>query len=257
VKRWRASRFAFAAVTGALAVTLALFLLVPLVVLVARTGVDALLEGLSTSAARDALGLSLATTAASLALAVVGGTPLAWWLTRSSGTAARVVQTLCQLPIVLPPAVAGVALLLTFGRSGALPLSLSLTVGAVVVAQLFVSAPFYVQAAAAAFGRVDGELLIAARSLGASPARVFFAVALPLAAPGLAGGAALAFARALGEFGATLMFAGNLEGVTQTLPLAIYTALESNLHVAQALSVVLLAASVGLLAAVRALGREP
>jgi molybdate transport system permease protein len=156
------------------------------------------------------------------------------------------VGTLIQLPIVVPPAVSGLALLLAFGRQGLLGpwlagvgLSLPFTTAAVVLAEVFVSAPFYVQAAAAAFRRLDPALLMVARSLGAGPARTFFRVALPLSLPGLATGAALSWSRALGEFGATLMFAGNLTGRTQTLPLAIYTAMEIDLRPAKAMSVLL------------------
>ena len=125
--------------------------------------------------------------------------------------------------------------------------SISFSTPAVVLAQVFVSAPFYVQAAVTAFRAVDPALLVVARTLGASPARVFFRVALPLSAPVLLGGAAMAWARALGEFGATLMFAGNLPGKTQTLPLAIYTALEDDLRAAQALSLLLVLVAFGLL----------
>jgi molybdate transport system permease protein len=164
-----------------------------------------------------------------------------------------------DLPIVVPPAVVGIALLLTFGRSGllgapltALGIQIPFTTIAVVLAQVVVSAPFYVQAAAAAFRRVDPDLLIVARSLGQRPRGAFFGVALPLALPGLMGGAALAWARALGEFGATLLFAGNLPGITQTMPLAIYAALEVDVRVAVALSLALAAVSVLLLLALRA-----
>jgi molybdate transport system permease protein len=155
--------------------------------------------------------------------------------------------------------VVGIALLHTFGRSGLfgselamLGIQIPFTTAAVVLAQVVVSAPFYVQAATAAFGRVDGDLLIVARTLGQSPAGAFFRVALPLALPGLIGGAALSWARALGEFGATLLFAGNLSGTTQTMPLAIYTALESDIRVALALALVLAGVSVVLLVSLRA-----
>jgi molybdate transport system permease protein len=208
-----------------------------------------------------ALRLSLLTTAVSLALVVALGTPLAWMLASSHGRLARAVETIVELPIVIPPAVAGVAMLLAFGRRGLLaPLltghSLAFTTAAVVMAEVFVSAPFYVQAATSAFRRVDPDLLVVARTFGASPLRVLFRVAIPIAAPGLAAGAAMSWARSLGEFGATLMFAGNLEGRTQTLPLAIYTALESDLRAAQALSVILVVVAFGLLLLMRALLRR-
>jgi len=128
------------------------------------------------------------------------------------------------------------------------------TTAAVIVAELFVSAPFFVQAATSAFRRVDARWILVARTFGASPLRILFRIALPLAAPGLIAGAAMSWARSLGEFGATLMFAGNLPGKTQTLPLAIYTALEADIRAAQALAIVLIVAACALLLGVRALG---
>jgi molybdate transport system permease protein len=176
---------------------------------------------------------------------------------------ARALETLLQLPIVIPPAVAGVAMLLAFGRRGLLAgllypegWSVTFTTAAVVMAEVFVSAPFFVQAATSAFRRIDPKLVIVARTFGASPLRVFFRIAVPIAAPGLVAGAAMSWARALGEFGATLMFAGNVEGRTQTLPLAIYTALESELRAAQALSIVLVVVAFALLLFVRAMSRS-
>ncbi len=165
-----------------------------------------------------------------------------------------------QLPIVIPPAVAGVAMLFAFGRQGLLagwlyPLdaSPSFTTGAVVMAQVFVSAPFFVQATISAFRRIDARLLVVAESFGASPLSVLFRIAIPLAGPGLVAGAAMSWARALGEFGATLMFAGNLQGKPQTLPLAIYTALEADLRAARALAIILVIVAFTLLLIVRAL----
>jgi molybdate transport system permease protein len=234
------------------------FLVLPVVALFVTSGPSAWLAGLRHPMAVPALILSLSTTAISLVVVLAFGTPLAWWLARAQSRAARFVETCVQLPIVVPPAVAGLALLLTFGRNGLVgPLlgragvALAFTTAAVVLAQTFVAAPFYVQAATASFTALDENLLIVARSLGASRARVLFRVALPIARRGLVAGAALAWARALGEFGATLMFAGNLEGRTQTLPLAVYTALESDLRAAQALSVVLVVVAIALLALLR------
>ena len=207
-----------------------------------------------------ALGLTARTTVVSLVVVVAAGTPLAWWLATSSGRWARGVEQLVDLPIVLPPAVLGIALLQTFGRNGllggpleALGLQVPFTTAAVVLTQVVVASPFYVQSAAAAFRRVDRDLLIVARTLGRSPAGAFFGVAVPVALPGLVSGAALAWARAIGEFGATLLFAGNLPGRTQTAPLAIYTALESDVQAAVALSLVLAAVAVLLLLGLRAL----
>jgi molybdate transport system permease protein len=227
---------------------------VPLLALVLSTSPADLLDGLRQPLALSALRLSLVTTTTSLALTLLLGTPLAWWMARHPGPAERVAATLVQLPIVVPPAVSGLALLLAFGRRGLLgPVldhagwALPFTTAAVVVAELFVSAPFYVQSAVAAFRRLDEDVLWAARSLGAGPVRRFFRVALPLSRAGVVTGAALSWARALGEFGATLMFAGNLQGRTQTLPLAIYSALETDLRPAKALSILLVAVALGVL----------
>ena len=244
------------AALGALAAVLLLLIARPLAALFLTTSPGALLQGLRDPMVLPAVRLSLVTTTASLALVVLTGTPLAWLLSRRRGRAWRwrFLETLVQLPVVLPPAVAGVALLLAFGRRGMLgPTLATAGVGvpftrvAVVLAQTFVAAPFYVQAALSMFKRMDPDMLLVARTLGASRPRVFFRVVLPLSRGGLAGGAALSWARALGEFGATLMFAGNLSGRTQTLPLAIYTALESDLRTAQSLSLILLAVAFALL----------
>jgi molybdate transport system permease protein len=237
---------------------LVLVLTLPLVALAVTTTGVSLSAALSHPLVWPALKLSLLTTLVSLSFVVVLGTPLAWTLARSQGRLARAVETLVELPIVVPPAVAGVALLLAFGRRGLFSgvlypegSSLSFTTGAVVLAEIFVSAPFYLQAANSAFRRVDDRFVVVARTLGASPLRVFFRVALPLAGPSLLAGAAMSWARSLGEFGATLMFAGNLRGVTQTLPIAVYSALEADLGVAQALSVLLVVVALGLLLVAR------
>jgi molybdate transport system permease protein len=257
----RAGRRAVPFVGLAAGAALLLFLVLPVVALFVTAGPRALLAGLRQPLVGPALLLSLRTTGLTLALVVLMGTPLAYWLARTESRLAGTIAALCRLPIVVPPAVAGIALLRAFGRRGLLGAALhgagidiSFTEAAVVMAQLFVAAPFFVEAGTAAFGAIDPRLLAVARTLGASPARLFFRIALPLARRGLVAGAAMAWARALGEFGATLMFAGNLSGRTQTLPLAIYTALESDLHAAQALSVLLVLAAFGLLAMLR--GRD-
>ncbi|MCA9532258.1 MAG: molybdate ABC transporter permease subunit [Myxococcales bacterium] len=248
------------ALVGAL---LAAFLLVPLLALFLGTPPVDLAAGLRHPLVGPALRLSLLTTSLSLGVTVLLGTPLAWTLAQARGRLARGVESALQLPIVIPPSVAGVALLFAFGQRGLLAgwlypqgSSVAFTTSAVVLAEIFVSAPFFVQAAISAFRRVDSELVVVARSFGAGPWRVFVRIAVPLAAPGLVAGAALSWARALGEFGATLMFAGNLEGRTQTLPLAIYTTLESDVRAAQALSIVLVAVAFSLLLFVRALSRD-
>jgi molybdate transport system permease protein len=244
------------------AVVLVGLLVLPLVALLLTSSPGELWAELRTPALRDALVLSLATTSLALAVVVLAGTPLSWWLARSHRRSARVIERLVDIPIVVPPAVIGVALLLAFGRHGLFaPWSavsgwaLPFTTAAVVVAQIVVSAPFFVRSAAAAFRGVDDDLIIVARTLGASPARAFALVAVPSVLPGLLTGAGLSWARALGEFGATLLFAGNLPGRTQTMPLAIYAALERDLGAARAASIVLAVAALGVMALVHVAAR--
>jgi len=234
-------------VGGALAVLLVAALLLPIIALLI-SGAGDLVDGLRSPLVAPALRLSLATSAVSLVLVVLCGTPLAWALAQRR---AGWLESLLRLPMVVPPAVAGIALLMAFGRAGLLGTSLTFTTAAVVLAQVFVAAPFYLQAAVEAFRGVDPDLLSVARSLGAWGPRRFFEVALPIAAPGLVSGAAMCWARALGEFGATLMFAGNLQGTTQTMPLAIYTAMTSDMAAARALSVVLMVVAFSLLLVMR------
>ncbi|MEM7137299.1 MAG: molybdate ABC transporter permease subunit [Myxococcota bacterium] len=245
-------------IATALALALVVIVAVPVVALgVASTPAD-LIAGARDPLFVPALWLSARTTLVSLFIVVVTGTPLAWWIATGPRARTRIVEVFVVMPIVLPPAVLGVALLEAFGRQGLLgPLleqlgvQIPFTSSAVVIAQVVVSAPFYVESAAIAFRRVDVDLMLVARTLGASASRAFFRVAIPVAATGLLGGAALAYARAIGEFGATLLFAGNLSGVTQTMPLAIYMALESDVRAALALSWVLGAIAIALLFAIR------
>jgi molybdate transport system permease protein len=239
-----------------------LFLLLPIAGLVSGTSFADVRAGLAHPLVAPALELSLFTSSTSVTVVVLLGTPLAWIIANTESKGARWLESALKLPVVLPPAVAGLGLLLAFGRESALGgflqragLAVPFTTAAVVLAQIFVSAPFFVEAAVSAFRRLDTSLFVIARTLGASPARVLFRVALPLAAPGLRSGAALCWARALGEFGATLMFAGSLTGRTQTLPLAIYTALETDLGAARALSLVLVVFAFALLLAVRSAER--
>ena len=266
---------AWPAAIGLLSGLLLLLVALPLGGLLFSAPPRQLLAGLSDPLVLPALRLTLFTTTVSLLVILTCGTPLAWLIAGTTGPALqagrarrggrlwRVLETLVELPVVLPPAVAGVALLLAFGRRGLLGpglaaagIGLPFTRGAVIVAQTFVAAPFYLQAAIAAFRRLDPDLILVARTLGASPPRALFTVAIPVSWPSLAGGAAMSWARALGEFGATLMFAGNMSGRTQTLPLAIYTALESDLRTAQSLSVLLVAIAFALLVAIRAGARR-
>ena len=235
------------------------FLFLPLLGLLFGTSGEEVRRALGSPLVGQALALSLSTTLVSLVVILVLGTPLAWLLACARGRLAKTIETLVELPIVVPPAVAGVALLLAFGRQSPLAGwllpeggSVALSTFAVVLAQIFVAAPLYVQSAKSALCEVDADLVLVARSFGASTLTVFLRVAVPLARPGLIAGALLAWARALGEFGATLMFAGNLPGRTQTLPLAIYTALESDLATARVLSALLVGIAFALLLSVRA-----
>ncbi len=247
--------------TVALGLALALvvgFLALPMVGILVHVGPGKLASSFDEQVTLDALRVTLETSAISLALIVVVGTPAAYLLARRPFPGRSLVLGLIALPVVLPPAVAGLGLLVAFGPDGILGPALSsagitlpLTMAAVVLAQTFVAAPFYVGMAYAAFGAIDQTLLDAARTLGAGPARVFWRVGVPLARGGLAAGGALAWARAVGEFGATLMFAGSFQGVTQTAPLAIYAQFGTDLPSALALGAVLLVVSVVVLAGTR------
>jgi molybdate transport system permease protein len=234
------------------------FLALPLAALFLRVPPGALVSALGSDVARDALLVSLRTNAIAVLAIVVIGTPAAWTLARRRFRGRSLLITLIELPLVLPPAVGGIALLAAFGRTGllgdsldVLGLHIAFTQTAVVLAVCFVAGPFYVRPAIAAFESVDENVLDAARTLGARPARVFGRVALPLARAGLGAAAAIAFARGLGEFGATIMFAGSLQGVTQTLPLAIYAQFEQDFHVALALGALLVAISFALLLSIK------
>ena len=187
----------------------------------------------------EAIKLSLVTSLTTLLIVITFGTPIAYFNARHSYRGKRIIETLIDLPIVLPPAVAGIALLLAFGRRGLLGqqleflgVNIAFTTAAVILAQLFVSSPFYIRQATTSFEDVDPEYERAAHTLGASSAETFFRVTVPIALNGLVSGALITWARALGEFGATILFAGNFQGVTQTMPLAIYTALSTDLDAA-------------------------
>lgn len=249
-------------VISLLALLLLLFLLIPLVALFLHTPPGALLASLGQETALRALTLSLETTAITLALTVLLGTPAAYLLARAPLPGRRLLDSIVDLPIVIPPAVAGVALLLAFGRQGLLApamrvagLQVSFSTAAVVMAQLFVACPYYVRAARTGFAAVDRVLEDASATLGYGGWGTFRRITVPLALPALVSGAVLTWARALGEFGATIMFAGNLMGVTQTMPLAVYLNLESgDVDGAVALSVVLVLVSLLVLLVVRVLG---
>jgi molybdate transport system permease protein len=239
---------------------LAVFLALPVLTLIVRAAIDGLLPAVASSGAViEALALSLGTTAISLLLTVAVGLPLAYVLARRQFRGKWLVDTIVDLPIVLPPAVAGLALLLVFGRRGVVGsvlepagIELAFTTAAVVLAQTFVSAPFFVRSARAGLAAVDRDLEDAARVDGASERQVFRAVTLSLAAPALAAGLVMAWARALGEFGATIMFAGNVAGRTQTLPLVVYSEFQGgDLDASIAAAAILVVAALGVLLAVR------
>ena len=221
-----------------------------------------LVSALQSDVAKDALVVTFETNLIALALILLLGTPTAYWAATRRSRLRDLVVTLIELPLVLPPAVAGIGLLAAFGRLGllggtldALGIDVAFNKVAVVLAVTFVASPFYVRTAVAAFETLDPNLPAAARTLGAGPGGVFFRVALPLAAGGLGAGAALAFARGLGEFGATIMFAGSLQGVTQTLSLAIYEQFDLDFDVALAISAVLVATSAATLLSVKLVTR--
>jgi molybdate transport system permease protein len=247
----------------ALALALA-FLVFPVVAIFTNVPPHRLVSSLGDPGSREALRLSLETTALSLGVILVVGTPAAWLLATRSFPGRAVVITLVELPLVLPPAVAGVGLLAALGPGGPFGpaleragVQLVFATAGVVVAVTFVASPFYLRLAQAAFEAVDPALLEASRTLGAGEARTFARVGIPVALPGLAAGAALAWARALGEFGATLVFAGSLRGVTQTAPLAIFERLARDFPGALGLAAALVCVSAAVLLAVKLLSATP
>jgi molybdate transport system permease protein len=253
------SRHSWFPVVLALALTLTIvFLTLPVVAIFVDSSPAELIDSLGEPGALDALWLSLRATAAALLVILLVGTPAAYLLATRAFRGKALVVTLVELPLVLPPAVAGIALLAAVGPSGILGgavetagVRLALETAGVIVALVFVASPFYIRQAMAAFASVDRTLLDASRTLGASEARGFVRVMIPAALPGLAAGTALALGRALGEFGATLMFAGSFQGITQTVPLAIYDRFSTDFESALALSAVLVAVSAAILLSVK------
>jgi molybdate transport system permease protein len=246
---------------GSLALAL-LFLTLPIAAIFLEAGPGELIDSLGDEQSLDALRLSLITTSIALAVILLLGTPAAYLLATRSFRGRDVATTLVELPLVVPPAVAGIGLLAAFGPAGILGgaiedagIQLVFETAGVIVALIFVASPFYLRQAQAAFEAVDPTWLAASRTLGASEARTFARVAIPAAAPGLAAGTALAWGRALGEFGATLVFAGSFQGITQTAPLAIVELFGSDFDAALALSAVLVAVSAALLASVKLVTR--
>jgi molybdate transport system permease protein len=253
-----ASGFAVAALA-----LLAGFISLPFLSLVIWTVDKGSWHAMASPVAVDALLLSARTTAISMLIILVVGTPAAFVLARARFPGKRVIDTLVDIPAVLPPSAAGIALLLAFGRMGllgehlrVLGIQLSFTTAAVVMAELFVATHFYVRQAAVGFGRIDRDVEEAAMVDGAGRAKVFTRITIPLASPALVAGAVTAWARALGEFGGTIIFAGSLRGITQTMPLAIYGTLESDFDAAVALSVLVLGFSFVVILVARFLARK-
>lgn len=236
------------------------YLLIPILAMIARVDPATIAAELTNPEVGQAIGLSISTTAWSTVLGVGMGTPLAYLLARRRFRGRSLLATLIELPMVLPPSVAGIALLIAFGRRGmigawldAAGIQIAFTSVAVVLAQIFVAAPFYIKTAVAGFAGIERELEQAAAIDGASPLQVFAAITVPLAWPTLLGGLMMTWARALGEFGATILFAGNFPGRTQTMPLAIYLGFELDLNLALTLALILLAVSFLVLWVVKAI----
>jgi len=256
-----AARLFVVALIPAVAITV-VFLALPVISIFTDVSPRQLIDSLDDPVTLDALKLSLETTSIAMAVILIFGTPTAWALATRRFRGKQALVTLIELPLVLPPAVAGIGLLAALGPSGvlggaldSLGIQLVFQTAGVVVALVFVASPFYLRQAQAAFETLDPSLLEASRTLGASEARTFAHVACPVAFPGLLAGAALSWGRALGEFGATLVFAGSFQGITQTAPLAIYAQFGTDFPGALALSAVLVAVSVAILGGVKLLAR--
>jgi molybdate transport system permease protein len=236
------------------------FIALPIASLFIKSPLDTTLRSLHDPVVMDALRLSLMTSTLTLLIVVFIGTPIAYISARFHYFGKEIADSLTDLPVIMPPAVAGIALLMAFGRMGilghylnAFGIGIAFTTLAVIIAQVFVSSPFYIRQARTSFEDVDPTFEGAARTLGASDVYTFFHVILPIASNGLISGAIMAFARSLGEFGATIMFAGNFEGRTQTMPLAIYTAMQGDLDVSICLALILVAISFLVIALVKTL----
>ncbi len=247
-----------------LSVPMLIFLSIPIAALFLRTSPSSLFENLRQPDVLQAIGLSLITTLISTMIIILGGTPLAYSQARGQFRLSRLIDTLIDLPLVLPPAVAGVALLMAFGRRGILGgllsdlgIHIAFTPLAVIIVQVFVAAPFYIKSATLGFSNIDQELEHSAALDGASSPQVFRFLTIPLSWSALLGGSVMSWARALGEFGATIIFAGNFPGRTQTMPLAIYIGFELDLDIALTLSVILILLSfLALLIAKNILNRD-
>jgi molybdate transport system permease protein len=251
-----------AAAVAVMVIVLA-FLLLPIVALVTYQPLHDLFHGFGTKVATDAILVSLKTNAIAFAVMVGLGTPFAYIVARSRFPGRSLIVTIVEIPLVLPPAVAGLGLLVAFGRIGLLGhtlgllgIDLAFSQAAVILAILFVASPFYLRGAIAAFAAIDPSLLDVAGTLGAGPLRRLIRVAVPVAAGGLGAAAALAFARGVGEFGATILFAGSFQGTTQTLPLAVYSLFDANLDQAIAIGVLLIIVSAVILLTAKLLARS-
>jgi len=251
------------AAAAALILAVTLYLALPVIALFFRTTPDLFFSSLGDPGVVAALWLSLFTTGVSLAIVILVGTPFAYFHSRTSYPGKMLVDTLIDLPLVMPPAVAGVALLVLYGRTGLVGrylnlfgITLAFTTTAVIMAQIFVASPFYLRQAKSLFEQLDPAYEQTARTLGASPLRTFLVVTIPLTGSGLIAGAVMTFGRALGEFGATIMFAGNLPGVTQTMPLAVYEGMEGNFNAGITLSILLVLISFGIMILVRLVARK-
>jgi len=259
--RYRRTLLTIGAVVLILSVTL--YLALPVAALFLRTTPEQFISSVSDPRVISALWLSLFTSTISLGIVILVGTPFAYVHSRNTYPGKMIVDTLVDLPLVLPPAVAGLALLVLYGRVGIVGkylnmfgITFAFTTLAVIMAQIFVASPFYLRQAKSLFEQLDPAYEQTARTLGASPLRIFWTIALPLTVSGLVSGAVMTFARALGEFGATIMFAGNLPGVTQTMPLAIYSGMQGDFNIGITIAILLVIISFAIMIAVRILSRR-
>ena len=253
---------AIAGVT-ALLLSVTLYLALPVAALFLRTTPNLFLSSLGNPEVVSALWLSLFTSMVTISVVILLGTPFAFFHSRSRYPGKVLIDTLIDLPLVLPPAVAGLGLLLLYGRTGLIGryldlfgITIAFSTLAVIMAQIFVASPFYIRQAKALFEQMDPAYEQTARTLGATPLRIFLGITIPLTANGLVSGAVMTFARALGEFGATIMFAGNLPGVTQTMPLAVYGGLEGNFNIGITIAILLVILSFAIMMAIRFFARR-
>jgi molybdate transport system permease protein len=264
-KGWRyaVERHAVRFILGAMVVVAIGFVSIPIASLFLKIDLQDFLGSMSDPVVLNALWLSLLTATASTIIVLTFGTPIAYINAHYNYRGKTIVDTITDIPAVMPPAVAGLALLMAFGRRGILGqylhlfgIDIAFTTAAVILAQVFVASPFYIRQARIGFQSVDSQYEDAARTMGSSRVRTFTRISLPLASAGLLSGAIMAWARALGEFGATIMFAGNMPGRTQTMPLAIYSSLEGDMVPALSISIVLVTISFGVILVVKLLGRR-